>query len=165
MAAIADVFATLPADDPLAGYHERLRDPLLGRRGARASSPAASTSSPASASRHVVVDYKTNLLAPARRGAARPGTTAPTALVEAMADAHYPLQAALYAVALHRFLRWRLAGYDPDAHLGGVAYLFLRGMTGADVPVVDGQPCGVFAWHPPTAFVLALSDVLDRGAP
>ena len=46
-----------------------------------------------------------------------------------------------------------------------MAYLFLRGMTGADVPRVDGAPCGVFAWHPPAAFVLALSDLLDRGAP
>ena len=35
-----------------------------------------------------------------------------------MAAAHYPLQALLYAVALHRYLRWRLPSYDPDAHLG-----------------------------------------------
>ena len=32
-----------------------------------------------------------------------------------MIDAHYPLQALLYGVALHRFLRWRLPGYDPRA--------------------------------------------------
>ena len=30
-----------------------------------------------------------------------------------MIRAHYPLQALLYGVALHRFLRWRLPGYDP----------------------------------------------------
>ena len=42
-------------------------------------------------------------------------------------------------------------------------YLFLRGMTGADTPVVDGTPCGVFAWQPSKALVEALSDVLDRG--
>ena len=41
------------------------------------------------------------------------------------------------------------AGYDPAQHLAGVLYLFLRGMTGPDTPVVDGQPCGVFAWQPP----------------
>ena len=45
---------------------------------------------------------------------------------------HYALQALLYTVALHRFLRWRLPGYDPDTHLAGVAYLFVRGMTGED---------------------------------
>ena len=27
---------------------------------------------------------------------------------------HYALQALLYTVALHRFLRWRLPGYDPE---------------------------------------------------
>ena len=81
-----------------------------------------------------------------------------------MQDAHYPLQAALYLVALHRYLRWRLAGYDPARHLGGAAYLFLRGMTGPDVAVVDGQPGGVFAWQPPATFVTTLSDLLDRGA-
>jgi exodeoxyribonuclease V beta subunit len=36
-------------------------------------------------------------------------------------------------------------------------------MTGADTPTVDGQPCGVFAWRPPTGLVLALSDLLDAG--
>ena len=81
-----------------------------------------------------------------------------------MERAHYGLQALLYTVALHRYLRWRLPGYDPDRHLGGVRYLFLRGMTGPDTPVVDGTPCGVFDWRPPGALVAALSDVLDRGA-
>jgi exodeoxyribonuclease V beta subunit len=27
--------------------------------------------------------------------------------------------------------------------------------------VVDGQPCGVFAWKPPAAMVVELSDLLD----
>ena len=30
----------------------------------------------------------------------------------------------------------------------------------AETPEVDGQPCGVFAWHPPAAMVVELSDVL-----
>ena len=45
------------------------------------------------------------------------------------------LQALLYTVALHRYLRWRLPRYDPERHLGGVLYLFLRGMIGPDTPV------------------------------
>ena len=81
-----------------------------------------------------------------------------------MQRAHYALQALLYTVALHRYLRWRLPGYDPDRHLAGVLYLFLRGMAGPTRRVVDGEPCGVFAWRPPAALVEALSDVLDRGA-
>ena len=48
--------------------------------------------------------------------------------------AHYPLQALLYSVALHRLLRWRQPGYDPDRHLGGVLYLFVRGMAGPQTP-------------------------------
>lgn len=47
-----------------------------------------------------------------------------------MIDAHYPLQALLYGAALHRYLRRRRPGYDPDVHLGGVMYLFVRGMAG-----------------------------------
>ena len=43
-------------------------------------------------------------------------------------------------------------------------YLFVRGMTGPDTPMVDGTPCGVFTWQPAPALVEALSDVLDRGA-
>ena len=77
--------------------------------------------------------------------------------------AHYPLQALLYSVALHRFLRWRQPGYDPRRHLGGIAYLFLRGMCGPDTPVVDGQPCGVFGWRPPAELITDLSGLLDGG--
>ena len=47
-----------------------------------------------------------------------------------MRHSHYGLQALLYAVALHRYLRWRLPGYDPERNLAGVLYLFVRGMTG-----------------------------------
>ncbi len=76
---------------------------------------------------------------------------------------HYALQALLYAVALHRFLRWRLPGYDPEVHLAGVVYLFVRGMTGADGPLVGGAPTGVFGWPAPPGLVPALSDALDDG--
>ncbi|KGG12265.1 MULTISPECIES: UvrD-helicase domain-containing protein [Prochlorococcus] len=41
---------------------------------------------------------------------------------------HYPLQANLYLVALHRFLKWRLPNYSPQKHLGGYIYVFLRGI-------------------------------------
>ena len=163
MGSIAEVFATLPADDPLVDYHERLRDPLL-TASVRGFLTGSIDLVARIGERHLVVDYKTNILAPIG-DAPRAWHFRPDGLAEAMAAAHYPLQAALYAVGLHRYLRWRLADYDPGRHLGGVAYLFLRGMSGPDVPLVDGLPCGVFAWRPPAAFVLALSDVLDRGTP
>ena len=110
--------------------------------------------------RFLVVDYKTNWLGGADETLTA-GHYTPEALEAAMTHSSYPLQAILYAVVLHRFLRWRLAGYDPERHLGGVMYLYLRGMCGAGTPVVDGQPCGVFSWRPPVAFVEAVSDLLD----
>ncbi len=110
--------------------------------------------------RFVVVDYKTNWLGGADEELSSDHYL-PRRLEEAMRHSSYPLQALLYAVVLHRFLRWRLRDYDPERHLGGVMYLYLRGMCGPDTPTVDGQPCGVFAWRPPVALVEAVSDVLD----
>ncbi|MEO5711690.1 MAG: exodeoxyribonuclease V subunit beta, partial [Nocardioidaceae bacterium] len=117
---------------------------------------------------YLVVDYKTNWLG-GPLGEDGPVLTSddyrPEALDAAMGHSDYPLQALLYAVVLHRFLRWRQPGYDPALHLGGVLYLYLRGMCGPTTPLVDGQPCGVFAWQPPTALVEELSDLLDGAVP
>lgn len=46
-----------------------------------------------------------------------------------MSQASYWLQAALYLVALHRYLTVQLVGYNIDQHLGGAIYLYLRGMN------------------------------------
>ena len=148
--------------DALAGYADRLADP-----GLRASVRGYLTGSidlvvRVAGGRYAIVDYKTNWLAP-------PGEplTAwhhrPAALAAEMEHAHYGLQALLYVVALHRFLRWRVPGYSAERHLAGVLYLFVRGMTGPETPLVDGMPCGVFAWRPSGALVEALSDAFDRG--
>ena len=100
-----------------------------------------------------VVDHKTNRLG------AEPLTTwhyRPSAMAEEMQRTHYVLQALLYCVALHRYLRWRLPGYDPDRHLGPVLYLFVRGMAGPGTP----EGAGVFSWTPPPGLVPELSDLL-----
>ena len=110
----------------------------------------------------MVVDFKTNWLGESGRPLTAADYDRPR-LVEAMLHSDYPLQALLYCVVLHRFLRWRQPGYDPQRHLGGVLYLFLRGMCGPDTPVVDGHPAGVFSWQPPASLVVALSDLLDAG--
>ena len=112
--------------------------------------------------RYVVVDYKTNWLG----DPAEPLTAADYArprLIEAMLHSDYPLQALLYSIVLHRFLRWRLPAYAPEKHLGGVMYLFLRGMCGPDTPVVDGHPAGVFSWQPPASLIAAMSDLVWAG--
>jgi exodeoxyribonuclease V beta subunit len=80
-----------------------------------------------------------------------------------MDAADYPLQAVLYLVALHRYLRWRLPDRDPEASIAGVAYLFVRGMLGPEAPRVDGRPCGIWAWRPPRGLIAAVSDLLDGG--
>lgn len=47
---------------------------------------------------------------------------------QVMASHHYHLQYLLYSVALHRLLKQRLPNYDINTHLGGIYYVFLRGM-------------------------------------
>jgi len=172
VAEIADLLRRhLAPDDVLVGYadlldgpgleHQQLRGYLVG------SLDAVLRLRPSGGEpRYLVVDYKTNWLgneAPAVGAELSAWHYRPTALAEAMCAAHYPLQLLLYLVALHRYLRWRQPGYDPDRHLGGGLYLFVRGMCGEQTPVVDGSPCGVFSWSPPSGLVEALSRLLAGG--
>ena len=157
----------LAPDDPLAGYPARLADPVLSEQTLRGfltgSIDAVLRVRGTSGPRYLIVDYKTNWLGAFDGATLTLASYTPDRLVEAMMAAHYPLQALLYSVALHRLLRWRQAGYDPDRHLGGIAYLFVRGMAGPTTPRIAGVPCGVFSWRPPAGMVPALSNLLDRG--
>ncbi|HET9650319.1 MAG TPA: UvrD-helicase domain-containing protein [Microlunatus sp.] len=159
--------AQLAPEDRLAGYPARLRSPLLSEQTLRGfltgSIDAVLRIHTAQGPRYLVVDYKTNWLGAFDGPELTLVSYTPDRLAEAMMAAHYPLQALLYSVALHRWLRWRQPGYDPDRHLGGIAYLFVRGMAGADTPRIAGVPTGVFGWRPPPGLVPALSDLLDRG--
>lgn len=113
--------------------------------------------------RFYVVDYKTNWLG-AQGDPLTLDDYLPERLAEAMNHSSYPLQAILYSIVLHRYLRWRLPGYDPQQHLGGVMYLYVRGMAGPDTPVTDGERSGIFTWRPPVALIDELSTILDAGA-
>ena len=154
----------LPADDPLASYADRLGGGALGGqslRGYLSGSVDAVLRIPDGAGhRYLVVDYKTNWLGEADRPLSAADYDR-ARMAEAMLHSDYPLQALLYSVVLHRFLRWRQPGYEPDRHLGGVLYLFVRGMCGPGTPTADGHPAGVFSWRPPAALVVAVSDLLD----
>ena len=171
LAGIADLLRRrLSDDDPFAAYPDRLTGPGVQQQQLRGyltgSLDAVLRLREADGEpRYVVVDYKTNWLG----GAAAEPLTAwhyrPAALTEAMLASHYPLQLLLYLVALHRYLRWRQPGYDPERHLRGGLYLFLRGMCGPATPVVAGVPCGVFGWVPPSGLVDELSRLLAGGAP
>ncbi|MEO5596499.1 MAG: exodeoxyribonuclease V subunit beta [Lysobacteraceae bacterium] len=100
-----------------------------------------------------VLDYKSNRL---------PDYSADT-LVTAMRDSEYDLQYLIYTLALHRWLRFRRGdSYDYDRDMGGVRYLFCRGLD-ATAP---NSP-GMFACKPPRALIDALdalfaSDALAR---
>jgi exodeoxyribonuclease V beta subunit len=163
---LASIASVIRGDPALTHYAARLDDPALRQsvRGYLAGSIdlVVRLREARGAGRFAIVDYKTNWLG-------TPGEDLcawhyrPAAVGAEMERAHYLLQALLYTVALHRFLRWRVPAYDAERHLVGVLYLFVRGMTGPATPVVDGAPCGVFAWRPPARLVTALSDVLDGG--
>ena len=79
--------------------------------------------------RWYVADYKSNRL----------DRYDPEALDRAMLRSHYFLQARIYLLALHRHLQAHLPDYDPERHLGGVMYLFVRGFP--DQGVWWDRPC------------------------
>ncbi len=133
-------------DIPLVGHLTGEIDLVLRVRG------DASKSEP----RYVICDYKTNRLAPLGQ-VPRAIHYVPERLLREMCDADYLLQALLYSVALHRYLRARQRNYQPELHLGGIAYLFVRGMSGEQTVTDDGV--GVFSWRPPAALIIELSDL------
>jgi exodeoxyribonuclease V beta subunit len=158
--------AHLRPDDRMAGYSDRLRAPeveaslrgyltgsldLVFRRPDEDGQP-----------RWYLADYKTNWLG-GSTGIRSVLDYGPDQLDLEMQRRHYPLQALIYMVALHRYLRWRQPDYEPDRQLGGVLYLFLRGMAGPDTPYVGGSPCGVWSWAVPAALVLDLSELFEKG--
>ncbi len=109
--------------------------------------------------RYIVADYKTNRLSDAN---GRPSYDV-HAMHAAMRQGEYPLQALLYLVGLHRILERRLSDYDPEVHLGGSAFLFVRGMVGMRTPLRGGVRDGVSVWRPASAAVLAADAVLRGG--
>ena len=79
---------------------------------------------------------------------------------------HYPLQAHLYLVALHRFLKWRLPNYNPSQHLGGYIYVFLRGVPGAEDlaerPLIEKIP-GLIIEKAPLNRILEIDQLFQKG--
>ncbi|MET0928501.1 MAG: 3'-5' exonuclease, partial [Aeromicrobium sp.] len=151
----------LPAGDPMRAFADRLRSPGLAAQGLRGYlSGSIDLGLRLPDGRVLVVDYKTNWLGDFEQPLTLDGYS-PAGVTAAMNSGTYPLQSLLYSVVIHRFLRWRQAGYDPEKHLGGTLYLYVRGMAGPDAPRDDGQPFGVFAWHPPASLIIALSDLMD----
>ena len=102
--------------------------------------------------RYYVIDYKSNYLG------SSPADYHQSAMEEAMIDHRYDLQYQLYTLALHRFLRNRLPGYDYEEHVGGVFYLFLRGMQ------TEEPEHGVFYTRPDLCFIEQLDHLFFEGS-
>jgi exodeoxyribonuclease V beta subunit len=73
--------------------------------------------------KYYVVDYKSNHLGNSE------GDYQFDSINDAMVAHDYPLQYLIYSLALHRYLKLRIVDYSPQQHLGGVYYLFIRGMN------------------------------------
>ncbi|HSC89771.1 MAG TPA: exodeoxyribonuclease V subunit beta [Polyangiaceae bacterium] len=101
--------------------------------------------------RFYVADYKSNYLGESY------ADYGPSACQQAMEEHHYPLQAYLYALAVHRHLQHRLAGYEYERHFGGVYYLFVRGMR-------PGETTGVQYLRPSLAEMERLSSAFGAAA-
>ena len=97
--------------------------------------------------KYYLLDYKSNWLGE------ESSAYTPQAMAEAMIGHRYDLQYQLYTLALHRYLRHRVADYDYERHFGGVFYLFLRGMDGS------ASENGVFHHRPSIDFVRALDSL------
>ncbi len=76
------------------------------------------------------------------------------ALLSAMEEHHYLLQALIYAVAIHRYGKARIENYSYDEHFGGMHYLFVRGMR------PEEPSSGVFSYRPSFEVIDGLSRVL-----
>ena len=114
-----------------------------------------------------VADWKSNWLGErdplGRPLACGPRHYHPEAMANLMAHSHYPLQAHLYLVALHRYLGWRLPGYSIERDLGGFAYVFLRGTPGpSGRAALPGAVPGMVVDRPPPGRILALDRALGR---
>tara|TARA_R100001143_G_C3360893_1_gene135507 strand:- start:1895 stop:5485 length:3591 start_codon:yes stop_codon:yes gene_type:complete len=96
-----------------------------------------------------ILDYKSNYLGDNRDDYGK------EQLDQAMLGAGYDLQAYIYTVALVKYLRKRVPNFDYDRDVGGVAYLFVRGME-------KGSENGVWFHKPDCEKVAELEKKLGR---
>ncbi len=96
-----------------------------------------------------LLDWKSNSLGKETAGYEFAGLT------QAMQRKQYGLQAIVYSLALHRWLRANLQDYQYESHFGSVGYLFVRAV-GVDPLRPD---LGVWHWRP----TAQMMNQLDQG--
>ena len=94
-----------------------------------------------------IADYKSNFLGSQLEDYSQ------QAIESNMQQEGYFFQAALYLIALHRFLAVRQPDYQPARHLGGAVYLYLRGMQA-------GQAAGIYHWQPDPDWIVRLDKLM-----
>ncbi len=98
-----------------------------------------------------IADWKTNWLG-------RPYSAYNhAALTSDMIAKSYLMQAAIYVLAVDKFLNFRVPDYDYNRHFGGVFYLYVRGMDGLR------RNQGVFKMCPELDFIRELSKIFPGG--
>lgn len=76
-------------------------------------------------------------------------------LQEAMDNNNYHLQYYIYLAALYKFLTLRMPNFDYDQHIGGVYYLFVRGIR-------SDAATGVFFRRPAKQQLINFMDILEK---
>ncbi|MBS1567440.1 MAG: PD-(D/E)XK nuclease family protein, partial [Bacteroidetes bacterium] len=97
--------------------------------------------------RYYVLDWKSNYLGPT------PADYSPEAVAAAMNENNYHLQYLIYTIAVRKYLRTRIQGFDYSTQFGGVIYLFVRGVRA-------GTANGIFTTRPAEAKIDALEKLI-----
>ncbi len=99
--------------------------------------------------KYYIADYKSNHLGDSLEDYGQ------NCLEEVMVKHRYDFQYQLYTLALHRLLQQRLPDYHYETHIGGVYYLYLRGMN------PEKNKTGVFYTRPRFKLINALDQMFQ----
>ncbi len=99
--------------------------------------------------RYYIIDWKSNDLG----GNLNDYDT--LSMARSMHESYYYLQAAIYLLALHKYLRKRLPGYDFEKHIGGIFYMYVRGIKN------DFPEAGVYGMRPGRKTLELLENIFE----
>lgn len=98
-----------------------------------------------------VLDYKSNYLGDSVED------YLPDALQQSIEEHNYDLQYLIYVAALQRYLKTRLSNYNYQKHIGGVYYLYLRGLGHGT------EHTGIHFSKPPQDIIDAIEALFQEG--
>lgn len=101
--------------------------------------------------KYYIIDWKTNHLGTSTEDYCQ------ERLMNAMEESFYILQYSVYLAALIRFLRSKIADFSFEKHIGGIFYIFLRGIS------KEKPGNGVFYCLPPEGFLEEIENIFSGG--